>query len=51
MDNMVKDEIKDYALRSTGPEPELQIELTEKTTKTVGKTVMLTDRFLLYRRQ
>jgi len=44
MDNMVKDEIKDYALRSTGPEPELQIELTEKTAKTVGKTVMLTDR-------
>jgi predicted O-methyltransferase YrrM len=44
MDYMVRDEIKDYALRSTGPEPELQIELTENTGKTVGKTVMLTDR-------
>jgi len=40
MDYMVRDEIKDYALRSTGPEPELQIELTEKTGKTVGKTVI-----------
>ena len=44
MDTMVTDEIKDYALRSTGPEPGLQIELTEKTAKTVGKTVMLTER-------
>ena len=44
MDYIVRDEIKDYALRSTGPEPERQIELTEKTAKTVGKTVMLTDR-------
>ena len=44
MDFIIRDEIKDYALRSTGPEPGLQIELTEKTAKTVGKTVMLTER-------
>jgi len=44
MDFIVRDEIKDYALRSTGPEPRLQIELTRKTAKTVGKIGMLTDR-------
>lgn len=44
MDYIVRDDIKDYASRSTGPEPESQRELTEKTGQTVGKTRMLTDR-------
>ncbi len=44
MDYIVENDIKDYAFRTTGPEPELQRELTEKTARTVGKTQMLTDR-------
>jgi len=44
MEYIVSETVKQYALNATGPEPELQREVTGTTAETVGKTTMLTDR-------